>query len=189
MTVRYPPAMRPIQQRPIVKREIERFRAEPASIRNAAWVLISVTIAAVIIGAVVLVVFSRDFEDFGTALWFTLQTVTTVGYGDVTPTTSFGRLIASIVMVVAIGFLTVVTALITSTFVSAAQRQMREADVDAEIEAAARTEARLDQLVERLEAIEASLERIETGQPRPQASPASVPTTGTPPSTTPDAER
>jgi voltage-gated potassium channel len=159
-----------IERRPIVKREIERFQADPASIRKATTVIVSVTIVAVILGAIVLVLFSRDFDDLGTALWFTLQTVTTVGYGDVTPTTGFGRLVAGVVMVVAIGFLTIVTALITSTFVDAAQRRRRQAEIDAEVEAAARTEARLEELVERLAAIEASLERLEGGDAPPPGS-------------------
>jgi voltage-gated potassium channel Kch len=158
-----------IERRPIVKREIERFRADPASIRRATTVIVSVTAAAVILGAIVLVLLTRDFDDFGTALWFTLQTVTTVGYGDVTPTTGVGRLVAAVFMVVAIGFLTIVTALITSTFINAAQRQMRQAEFDAEIEAAARTEARLEELVERLAAIEASLERLQSGGSGPPA--------------------
>ncbi len=176
MTVRYPPAMRPIQQRRIVKREVEKFQADPSSIRKAAAVIITVTVVAVVLGAIVMVVFTRDFEDLGTALWFTLQTVTTVGYGDVTPTTGFGRLIAGVVMVVAIAFLTIVTALITSTFINAAQRQMRQAEFDAELESAARTEARLEELVERLAAIEASLERLESaGDREPPSTPRGAP--------------
>ena len=168
--------MRPIQQRRLVRREVEKFQADPSSIRKAAAVIITVTVVAVVLGAIVLVVFSRDFDDIGTALWFTLQTVTTVGYGDVTPTTGFGRLIAGIVMVVAIAFLTIVTALITSTFINAAQRQMRQAEFDAELESAARTEARLEELVTRLAAIEASLERLESdGRREPPSTPRGAP--------------
>lgn len=156
-----------IERRPIVKREIERFQAEPASIRRAAWVIVTVTVASVVIGTLVMWLLTQDFDDFGTAFWFTLQTITTVGYGDVTPTTQWGRVVASVVMVVAIGFLSIVTALITSTFVEAAGRQRRQAEIDAELEAAARTEASLEVLVARLEAIEASLERLESGRVRP----------------------
>ena len=156
-----------IERRPIVKREIQRFQAEPSSIRRAASVLVTVTVAAVVVGALVMWLFTRDFNDLGSALWFTLQTVTTVGYGDVTPTTPGGKFVASIVMVVAIGFLSIVTALITSTFVNAAQRQSRQAEVDAEVESAARTEARLEELIQRLEQIEASLRRLESGAPPP----------------------
>jgi voltage-gated potassium channel len=158
-----------IDRRPIVKREIERFQADPSSIRKAAWVIVTVTIASVVLGTLVMWLFTEDFADFGTAFWFTLQTITTVGYGDVTPTTPWGRVVASVVMVVAIGFLAIVTALITSTFVDAAGRQRRQAEIDAELESAARTEARLEELIQRLEAIEASLERLEGRSDPPSA--------------------
>jgi voltage-gated potassium channel len=164
-----------IERRPIVKREIERFQADPSSIRKAAWVIVTVTVASVLLGTLVMWLLTEDFADFGTAFWFTLQTITTVGYGDVTPTTQWGRVVASVVMVVAIGFLAIVTALITSTFVEAAGRQRRQAEVDAELEAAARTEARLEELVQRLEAIEASLERLQAGRSDPPAAGAGAP--------------
>jgi uncharacterized membrane protein len=64
-------------------------------------------------------------------------------------------------MVVAIGFLSIVTALITSTFIQAAQRQQRREELHDEVAAAARTEARLEELVQRLETIEQSLGRLE----------------------------
>jgi voltage-gated potassium channel len=143
-----------------IRRQVERFRADPSSIRNAVAVVATVTIATVILGSVVIWLFDRDeFPDFPTAVWFMLQTITTVGYGDVAPVSPFGRFVAGVVMVVAIGFVSIVTALITATFVEAAQRRQR-ADEDAvERDRSARIEARLDEVVGRLAAIEAGLDR------------------------------
>ena len=52
----------------------------------------------------------------GDALWWAVVTTTTVGYGDVSPVTGEGRLIAVGLMIVGIGFLGVFTATITSFF-------------------------------------------------------------------------
>ncbi|MDQ1293509.1 MAG: voltage-gated potassium channel [Actinomycetota bacterium] len=54
------------------------------------------------------------FED---ALWWVLTTVTTVGYGDRYPTTTTGRLIAAVLMLMGIALLSVVTATVASWFV------------------------------------------------------------------------
>ncbi len=110
------PQPRPVLRRPRVGQE-----RRPAAHRGHG--------AAVLLGSLVIwVVDHRDFPDYGTALWFSLQTVTTVGYGDVTPTTILGRLVAGVVMVTAIGFIAVFTAAVTSTFVEAARRRRGTAD-------------------------------------------------------------
>ena len=126
--------------------------------------IVTVTIATVVIGSVIVWLFDpRDFPDLGTAVWFTLQTVTTVGYGDVTPTNPIGRIVAGVVMLVAIAFLTVVTALITSTFIEAAQRERLASDDAAERDAHDLIDTRFDELAQRLAAIEGALARIEHG--------------------------
>jgi voltage-gated potassium channel len=150
----------------LVKSQIERFQADPASLRNATILTVMVTVAVVIIGSLVIWLFGgRNYPDFETALWFTLQTITTVGYGDVTPDTGFGRFVAGVVMIVAIGFTTIVTALITSTFVDAAQQHRRADEEAAQRERARQADARLVEVTERLAAIEERLERLAAAQP------------------------
>ena len=60
----------------------------------------------------------EQFPSIGSGLWWAAQTVTTVGYGDNVPVSFAGRLLAVAVMLLGIGFLTVITAAITSTFVA-----------------------------------------------------------------------
>jgi voltage-gated potassium channel len=48
------------------------------------------------------------------ALWWGLTTMTTVGYGDVIPTTAEGRLAAAVLMILGIGLYSAITATITS---------------------------------------------------------------------------
>jgi voltage-gated potassium channel len=77
------------------------------------------TILVVIAGAVQATVDSTDFESFWEGVWWAVSTVTTVGYGDIYPTTVAGRLVAMGLMLVGIGFLAVLTATIASLFVKA----------------------------------------------------------------------
>ena len=59
---------------------------------------------------------NNNIQSVGDALWWAVVTTTTVGYGDVSPVTSEGRLIAVGLMIVGIGFIGVFTATITSFF-------------------------------------------------------------------------
>ena len=105
----------------------------------------------------------KDFPDLGGALWYTLQTVTTVGYGDNVPTEGVGRLVGAAVMIVAVALVAILTAAITSTFVEAAQRRHRAGIEAEERESAEQLHRQLDDVVARLTAIEAALVRPAPG--------------------------
>ncbi len=55
---------------------------------------------------------------YGNALWWSFVTLTTVGYGDISPVTLVGRITASILMLVGIGFLGMLTGTISTFFIS-----------------------------------------------------------------------
>jgi voltage-gated potassium channel len=57
------------------------------------------------------------FGDFGDALWWALVTLTTVGYGDITPLTTAGRIGAGVLMLVGIAFLGTLAATLASLFI------------------------------------------------------------------------
>jgi voltage-gated potassium channel len=141
-----------------IGRSQSRFQDDPASTGNAVRLIIGVLLLAVFAGSgVIWLLDRRDFPDYGTALWYSLQTVTTVGYGDVTPTSGWGRIVGGVVMVVAVGSIAVITAAITSTFVEAAQRRRRSTDQAAQDDAFQRLETQLATLSERLERMEGHL--------------------------------
>jgi voltage-gated potassium channel len=53
---------------------------------------------------------------FPDGIWWAFVTVTTVGYGDISPTTLYGRIIASVLMIVGIGLVGSLTSTITTLF-------------------------------------------------------------------------
>jgi voltage-gated potassium channel Kch len=116
--------------------------------------------AAVVVGsgALMRLIDHKEYASVWTGMWWAMQTVTTVGYGDVTPADPNGRIVATFVMLVGIAFLAIVTASITSTFVEIAGREQRrtESRKDAELE------AHLAAIQGELTATRAQLERIET---------------------------
>ncbi len=116
--------------------------------RRAGVVIGAITLA-VSLGAGILMrsVDRHDFPTIGSGLWWAVQTVTTVGYGDKVPSTTEGRLVATVVMVTGLGFLSVVTASISALFVESSRRRRSRRD-DATLEHIAR---RLDQIERRLD--------------------------------------
>jgi voltage-gated potassium channel Kch len=108
----------------ILERRVARFLQEPPTVRGATAVIVTAT-AVVVFGAGVLmtVIDSEEYPTFGIGLWWAVQTVTTVGYGDVAPTDVFGRLVGAFVMLEGTAFIAIVTAVITSSFVTRAQSE------------------------------------------------------------------
>jgi voltage-gated potassium channel len=144
----------------LIERRMSRVLREPPSVRTAASVIVTATAVVVVVGGVLMRVLDHsEYSDIWVGMWWALQTVTTVGYGDVTPRNTSGRIIAAFVMFEGIAFLTIIIAAITSTFVARAQRE-RDSEGRDTVEAEQRIEKRLDHLDERLGRLEATLTRM-----------------------------
>ena len=79
----------------------------------------STIVAAVEIGG------EGQIHQYSDALWWALVTVTTVGYGDVTPVTTAGRVVAGFLIVGGVGLFGALTANLASSFIRSSTRQSR----------------------------------------------------------------
>jgi voltage-gated potassium channel len=126
---------------------------KPLTPARAGWAIAlatgGVTIAC---GLVIRIVDRSDFDSVGLGLWWAVQTVTTVGYGDIVPEHTSGRVLAAVLMLSGIGFLTVVTAVITAALIETVRRRLEDPEH-------AEVVAKLDDLSARLQAIETMLRR------------------------------
>ena len=146
---------RPVPGRVPVGRAWNNFIVHPASVRKAIRVIIAAYVTAMVIGGLVIwLVDPHDYPDPWLAFWYVLQTITTVGYGDATPTDPVGKSVGAVIMLVSIASLSILTAFITSAFVEARQAERRAAsDVD-DATQQAHLEAMLSDIAERLERLE-----------------------------------
>jgi len=134
---------------------MSKFLREPPSIRTAASVIVTATALAVIGGGVLIRVLDHsEYPSVWVGMWWALQTVTTVGYGDVTPAHPSGRIVAVFVMLEGIAFLAIITAAVTSTFVVRAERERKSADGDEDAALEERLDQRFDELERRFDRIE-----------------------------------
>jgi len=123
--------------------------------RRAALLISVFTLSIAIGGGVVMrLVDPKDFPTLGSGMWFAMQSITTVGYGDRVPTSTEGRAIATLVIISGLGFMSVITATITAIFVESARRKRQAPDT-----------ITLEHIAQRLDQIERLMdERLEPDQ-------------------------
>ncbi len=95
-------------------------------------------------------------------VWWAATTMSTVGYGDVYPTTTAGRILAIAVMLVGIGFIATLTGSLAQRFVATDVRAI-EAEVAEEAESMVEVLGELRAVRQRLADLEARIQRIATG--------------------------
>lgn len=78
--------------------------------------LLSVVLLVVLLGTLMYVVEGQQngFDNIPESIYWSVVTLTTVGYGDVVPVTVFGKLIASIIMVMGYGIIAVPTGIVSA---------------------------------------------------------------------------
>jgi voltage-gated potassium channel len=115
-------------------------------------IALATLIITLIGGMLMRIVDADEFDNIWLGLWWAVQTMTTVGYGDIVPTHPGGQVVAAVLMLSGIGFLTVVTAAITAALLESVRGQFGEPTQE-------RLEAKLDEVSTRLERLEAALGR------------------------------
>ena len=139
-----------------------RFMREPVSVRSAANTMVAATTLVVVGSAILMWLLDHsEYPSIGRGLWWAIQTVTTVGYGDVTPARTAGRIVAAVVMLWGVAFLAILFATITSTFVARAERERDREHAAEERSEQDQIEARFDDLADRLERLETILTRLD----------------------------
>ena len=139
-----------------LEQKFTRVLREPPSVRVATGVIVSATAVVVLgSGALIWALDHSEYPNIWVGMWWALQTVTTVGYGDVSPTNPSGRIIASFVMLYGVAFVTIFVAAITSIFVARAAEERGIVEDEAE----RRIEAKVDALSQRLDQLEELLRR------------------------------
>jgi voltage-gated potassium channel len=152
--------VRKVRPNPL-ERRMSKFLREPPSIRTAASVIVTATALVVVGGGVLMrLIDHQEYSNIWVGMWWALQTVTTVGYGDVTPKERSGRIVASLVMLEGIAFLAIITAAITSTFIARAERERDLAEGATDADRDLRLERSLNDVADRLDRLETTVREL-----------------------------
>ena len=94
------------------------------SLKNNYLLVIAGIFVSALIGATIVTILEPEtFKSFFSAIWWTIITMTTVGYGDIVPKNITTRLVSFFVIFAGISFVSLFTATISSMFVA---RKIRE---------------------------------------------------------------
>jgi voltage-gated potassium channel len=130
---------------------IERKGLRP---RDAAYLIGAFwTLAVVVFGVTERLLDPKTFHNVWLGMWWAVETVTTVGYGDIVPSQTAGKMVAAFLMLGGLSLIAVVTAAITSGFVSRAEAQRRASGHDPVMQ-------KLEQIATELDAVRAELDQL-----------------------------
>ncbi len=98
----------------------------PQLIMSVAICLFVMLLSAIVMYSVENPVQPEQFPNVIASLWWAICTLTTVGYGDVYPVTSVGRLFAAVISFVGIGIIAIPTGIIAAGFNQAIEKKANE---------------------------------------------------------------
>lgn len=131
-------------------------------------VVSAVTAVIVLVGAVLVWTVEKshpgtNIDTFWDAVWWAMETITTVGYGDHHPTTALGRIVAGGLMIAGIAMVGVITATVVTWFFAELEwvKNVREIE-----EVEERTEVTLEEVLAELRRVNERLDRIEGPTPK-----------------------
>jgi len=119
--------------------------------------LFSISIAIIVLSALLFSVF--EHQSLSDSLWWAITTATTVGYGDDTPHTPVGKVIAVGLMFGGIGFIGLLTSTITDFFTTDTQ-QAEQAEVTVTSTEVNLLLTKIDQLTTKVDQLQADLDRL-----------------------------
>jgi voltage-gated potassium channel len=165
------PALRPLRLLRLVVLFRVLNRKAAASLRGRVPLYVSVSASTLVVCAALAVLDAErnaagsNIRSFGSALWWAVVTVTTVGYGDHFPVTLQGRFVAGGLMIGGVALIGVVTASFAAWFID------RVRDEEDEAQAATRRDletiaARLDALTDEIRSLRAATSQHEDASPR-----------------------
>lgn len=122
---------------------------ERLTLFKAVRMVATVALGLALVAAILELLIDSGINGFGNAMWWAIVTVTTVGYGDVVPETTVGRLVGAGLMLVGVSAIPIATSLVVSVFITRMQEKLREQD-SAERAEIIRHIERLEEMLERM---------------------------------------
>lgn len=111
----------------IVSQKVESVSAEFHNRTGENLVILIYILFSMFFGTIGILIFEKGagsgFQTLGDGLWWTIVTLTTVGYGDITPVTTGGKLVATVLMFIGLSFYALLTSVLSSILIERAKKE------------------------------------------------------------------
>jgi voltage-gated potassium channel len=121
-------------------------RLASLTLRKAVGLIVTTAAVLAVTAAVLERLIDPAFDTFPQALWFSVTTVTTVGYGDYIPESGAGKVVAVALMLTGLALIPMITSVVVSILSSQRSREAREEEL-----------RQLNLILERLDSLERSV--------------------------------
>ena len=123
-----------------------------------------VLLVVLILGSFLFFVVERGVNpgvpNYESSMWFSIVSMATVGYGDIVPYTNIGRIIAVIIILTGMGYVSLVTATLAYSFIDLFRKESRKAAEKLQ-KRSDRYDKKIDELLVKLDKIEKKVDNIE----------------------------
>ncbi|MDB4575666.1 potassium channel family protein [bacterium] len=130
--------------------------------RNYLGSVLMVALAFTLISGLLMAGIDPAIENVWQGIWWAWVTVATVGYGDMVPQSTAGKVFGAVVILFGVGFFSLLTASFSAYFVSRGEVEIEEEELE-EMSELKRIEKRIDAMEKTLQRIEKRLKQDESG--------------------------
>ncbi len=101
-----------------------------SSIKKISIFMLTVLMMVIILGSLMYLIEHQEngFDSIPSSVYWAIVTITTVGYGDISPVTSLGKFVASLIMLLGYGIIAVPTGIITTEMAAQARKRKEHKD-------------------------------------------------------------
>jgi voltage-gated potassium channel len=115
----------------LTKYAVQRSERALETGRILPYMFFTIALITVAWGVLMRIADPHDFPSVGLAIWWAAETVTTIGYGDVVPTTTFGKFVAAGLMIFGFASLSLLAGIVASVFVHRQQSAAQPPEIAA----------------------------------------------------------
>ena len=124
-------------------------RLATLTLRKAVGLIVTTAALLAVTAAVLERLIDPAFDTLPQALWFSVTTVSTVGYGDYVPASGAGKIVAAVLMLTGLALIPMITSVVVSILSSQRSREAREEEL-----------RHLTLILERLDSLERRFEEL-----------------------------